>query len=119
MYNADTIFDDFKGLYGKLWVCPECHSIHIFSISNPSTVSCVYIPIQNRDILTNVTDKKYILFEDILWDTITDLTIPTIEIPKYFSPTYYANQYNNYLVLFKQEQAEKPIKTYIKLEVKD
>lgn len=114
LYQADTIYDDFKGQYCKIWKCPNCGTLHIFNTKNSLEVVSVYT---ECNTVTNIYGgEEYVIFDDITWDKITELSIPNKDIPALFKPSFLAAITKTYMVIYVDDIAD--AKLYIDEKLK-
>ena len=113
-YTADTIYDDFNGTYSKIWRCPNCGALHIFDMKDITRVTAVFVPCEDHTESLKGTKSLFILYDDIAWDKLTELSIPTAEIEQYYPPTYYALLDERSLALYEDKGLSKLIGWYKK-----
>ena len=101
LYQADTIWEDFKNEYQEAWVCPKCGTIAVF-VKGGIQVESVCVPF-DEDIETAPNGTSYVVFSDYLWDEITDLSIPVSKIPDTYKPSFVAVANDDYMWLLSSD----------------
>lgn len=100
LYTTDTIYDDFRGFYCKIWKCPQCGTLHVFDNNDITRVIKVFIPCVDEVKDDRNAGDRFVIYDDMTWEQITELSIPNTEIERYYPPTFYALVAGNGLSLY-------------------
>ncbi len=109
LYKTDTIEEDFKGEFIKLWRCPKCKSLMLFG-DNGKVVTC-FIP--KEKVLLGNLKLEGLAFADDLWERITEKARPDMEL-KGQQPSVYVRIYDNGLEISEDESFDS-LTTYAEL----
>ena len=110
LYRADTIWWDFPKMFQYAWVCPKCGTIILFK-NDGIFIESTYAPIENT-LDESPNGSSFIVISDYIWDEITDLSIPTKDIPTRFAPTYSVVANDKYLWVFESASQDNLLKIY-------
>ena len=107
LYRSDTIERENPSKFIELWKCSQCNAF--MELDEDGAVQNVWTvaeeePDERGDI--------YFVFNDILWRSITEASIPVMKINDEYKPLYYGMRTEDSLVLFEDEKLEHIIKYY-------
>ena len=87
LFRSSTIESDYAGKYVKIWKCPTCGTLHVFS--DDGSVKKVFV----RDDAMPIADysEEGILFSDFLWEDLTENDMPN-KLLKTAKPSFYLCQ---------------------------
>ena len=112
LFRSDTIESDFEEqLIIKAWKCQACGSI-VFFDRHGRTIG-TYEENQTEETEWNEPNSNYVVFDDFLWNKLTDSAIPNSKIPQYFKPPIYARITESWLALFMNDGE---VKKYSRIE---
>lgn len=103
LYRSSTIENDYPEQFVKIWKCPTCGTLHVFSAEG--SVKNVFI----KDNSTNTYDyiEEGVMFGDYLWSDITDQDISNDRLLS-IKPSFYVRMSSDYLVISETLDFSKP-----------
>lgn len=84
LYRSSTIENDYRGKYIKMWKCPSCGALHIFSAEG--SVKNVFI--KGNSVITCDYTEEGVVFGDRLWNDITNQDISNDQLQS-IKPSFY------------------------------
>ena len=87
IYRSDTIEDDFEGKIVKVWRCPNCGTVMKFN--KLRQVVSYLEPCEPTDPVQKLSINEEIngiLYDDDMWDRLTEMEIPDCEIERKMPP---------------------------------
>ena len=103
LYRSSTIENDYLGKYIKIWKCPTCGTLHVFS--SEGSVKNVFI--KDNGAITYDCIEEGVMFGDYLWNDITDQDISNDKLLS-IEPSFYVKRSPDYLVISSTVDFSKP-----------
>ncbi len=92
LFRSSTIENDYPGYFLKIWKCPTCGTLHVFS--DNGNVKKIFV----SDDSENIDDyaEVGIVFGDYLWADVTDRDISNEQLLS-VKPSFYVRLSSDYL----------------------
>lgn len=114
--NSDELDIKYEEMLAKPWKCPACTT---FTFFDKCHVVRVYSPMQSDDTNILVTEdmESGLLFDDYLWDEITEETNPIQNILEKYKGYHWVRKNNEYMFIFDDKEMKSCIGKYKSIEI--
>ncbi len=100
LYQSDSVYEDFMGLFNYMWRRPQCGTLHVFDRERNINVIKTYIPTKRQVNVDLSCGYSSVIYDDLTWFEVAEHPVPNTEIERLYPPTYYAVAQGEYLALF-------------------
>lgn len=114
--SSDELDIKYEKSLIKAWKCPACGAMAFFENCR---VTEVFAPDDNKSHNLNIVQEgEYgVLFDDFLWDEITEAGVSAQDILDEYSGYYWIKKDNRNLLLFADREMRECLASYTKIEI--